>query len=151
MNTGYTFRLASRTDVDELYRLEQLCFGQEAFSKSQFIYLITKSKAHVALLLDAQKLAGYLILLFRKNSGHVRIYSVAVSPREQGKGLGRQLLNYAEQIALTNKKEVVTLEVSEKNQPAISLYQKWGFDLTGEKPQYYKDRSSALLMEKRLC
>ena len=150
MESNYTFKTADLSDVDRLFELEQICFGPEAFSKSQFNYLITKAKAHVALLLESQKLAGYLILLFRKNSLQLRIYSVAVSPLKQEKGLGKQLLNYAEQVAIANDKKNLTLEVNEHNQPAISLYLKSEFKITGTKSGYYHDGSTALLMKKKL-
>jgi len=45
------------------------------------------------------------------------------------------------------KVERIILEVSEKNTPALRLYEKVGFKRVGMRKNYYPDGSNALLME----
>ena len=40
----------------------------------------------------------------------------------------------------------VLLEVRASNQPAIQLYQRWGFQLSSQRKGYYQDGEDALLM-----
>ncbi len=43
--------------------------------------------------------AGYSLVAFRKGSFRARLYSVALDPAKQGRGLGRFLLGASEQAA----------------------------------------------------
>lgn len=42
----------------------------------------------------------------------------------------------------------VVLEVRKSNIPAIKLYEGMGFKVAGERPKYYKDGETALIMVK---
>jgi len=42
--------------------------------------------------------------------------------------------------------ETVTLEVRERNTPAIALYRGLGFSVAGRRPRYYGDGEDALIM-----
>lgn len=42
------------------------------------------------------------------------------------------------------------LEVAKNNEKAIRLYQKMGYQVFGEYPQYYEDQQDALRMEKSI-
>ena len=140
-------RTASREDLKELFRLEQLCFDAESFSRRQINYLIRQSAGHFMVLTEDEKIAGFLVLLIRKTSFKARIYSIAVSPHFRGKNYGKTLLDKAVELALEEGKKSLTLEVNENNEAAIQLYKKFGFQVTGKRKAYYKDGSDALLME----
>ncbi len=72
---------------------------------------------------------------------HIHLF--AIHPQYQGKGLGKfllgQLLHLAKELGL----ERATLEVRESNHQALSLYQKFGFQEAGRRPNYYADNSEA--------
>jgi len=146
--TELNIRNASREDLKELFRLEQLCFDAESFSRRQINYLVRQSTGHFMVLTEDEKIAGFLVLLVRKTSFKARIYSIAVSPDFRGKNYGKKLLEKAIELALKDRKKLLTLEVSENNQAAIQLYQKFGFETTGKRKSYYKDGSDALLMSR---
>lgn len=55
------------------------------------------------------------------------IYTFAVGPDCRGKGVGRALLEYAEQWARQQGKKALRLDVHEINTPAIKLYESCGF------------------------
>ena len=57
-----------------------------------------------------------------------RIYAVQSS---LGKGVGSALMQKSIEVAIKLKKDVIWLGVWEKNQRAISFYQKWGFEKFG--------------------
>lgn len=43
---------------------------------------------------------------------------------------------------------LITLEVNEKNLPAILLYEKYGFINLGRRPRYYDNKYDAYIMTK---
>lgn len=137
-------------DFEEIHKLEQLCFGQESFSLCQLRYLGTKAKCDFLLTRENGKITSYIILLKRKRSSRMRIYSIAVSPDKRGKGLAILLLCEAEKRAKVYKYKYLTLEVSELNKGAVNLYLKSGFSIYGERLAYYKDGSKAILMQKEI-
>ena len=55
------------------------------------------------------------------------VYTLAVHPDYSGKGVGRQLVDFVVDYGRENGMKAVRLDVYEKNEPAIRLYQKCGF------------------------
>ncbi len=83
--------------------------------------------------------------LFRKGPGHMEIMLLITRPRVHRSGAMRALVR-----ALTEElgpDEKIWLEVHAGNVPAIRLYESLGFDLVGERPDYYSDGGKALLYE----
>lgn len=142
--------LAKKKDVKELISLEKICFQEDAFSKNQITYLITKAKGEFIVIRKSNKIIAYLILSKRENSKQLRIYSIAIAPEARGLGLAKRLMNYTEEVCKKELKDRITLEVSKENLPAITLYQSMGYRIVGERPNYYANGGSALLMLKRI-
>lgn len=143
-------RLAKKSDIKKLFQLEQLCFDAESFSRRQINYLVSRSSCFFWVLTEADEISGFIVLLQRKNTLGLRIYSLAVSPNFRGRNYGQTLLERAMQTATDNGKTFLYLEVSEHNHSAINLYKKFGFQITGKRKAYYKDGSAALLMRKNI-
>ncbi len=77
--------------------------------------------------------------------------NVAVSPDYRRRGIGRALVN--ELVAYLSKNNVIALllEVRVSNAPAISMYEKLGFQQVGKRPNYYRNpREDALILRKEL-
>ena len=82
------------------------------------------------------------------------LLSIAVDPRHQGRGIGRQLLSvHFARLAAHGAREVF-LEVEQGNSVAIHLYEQFGFAKVGERAGYYakKDgsRTTALVLRAQL-
>ncbi|MDJ0727397.1 MAG: ribosomal protein S18-alanine N-acetyltransferase [Prochloraceae cyanobacterium] len=76
---------------------------------------------------------------------HITI--VAVHPDYQGQGFGQLLLYSLLKDAVSRKLERATLEVRAANQPALSLYKKFGFQVAGRRKGYYqKTGEDALIL-----
>jgi ribosomal-protein-alanine N-acetyltransferase len=88
---------------------------------------------------------GYIGFWYIVDEAHIS--TLAVHPSERRTGIGEGLLLHAMEDAESLGAEVVTLEVRGSNQPAIMLYQKFGFEIVGRRPRYYKDNGEdAILM-----
>ncbi|MGD9556950.1 MAG: GNAT family N-acetyltransferase [Mangrovibacterium sp.] len=148
MDNPITFRTAKPSDLENILRLEEICFAGESFSRGQLRYLIGRAKADFIIAGSENTISAFIVLLRRRNTRNLRIYSIAVSPEERGKGLARALLAEAEKNARSTGKQYINLEVGETNQDAIRLYLRSGFEVFGERASYYRDGSKALLMRR---
>lgn len=83
--------------------------------------------------------------LFRSASKVLEIMCLATRIRQHRSGAMRSLIRSLIQDLAQD--EVIWLEVHAGNLPAISLYESLGFQLCGERPNYYRDGSKALLFE----
>lgn len=71
---------------------------------------------------------------------------LAVHPHYQRQGLGQALLLALLTLACDRGLERATLEVRAANQPALNLYQKFGFKTAGRRRGYYKDTGEDALI-----
>ncbi|MEX2363133.1 MAG: GNAT family N-acetyltransferase [Balneolaceae bacterium] len=92
--------------------------------------------------------AGVLILYLYEQS--VRIFSIAVVPEFQGKGVGIALLNQAREIALKRNSRRISLEVSVDNRKLVEWYKKAGFSSTELLTDYYESEKDGLRMVEEL-
>ncbi|AJC48416.1 GNAT family N-acetyltransferase [Allofrancisella guangzhouensis] len=130
---------ANLDDLQSLVDLEYSLFNCDQISKRQFRYNIKKQKLFFVAKISDQ-LAGYILCFEYKKS--IRVYSLAVTKKFQGKGIGKNLLNYL----ITNSKKNIYLEVNVNNSNAIALYQKLSFAIYKTIPKYYQSGDSAYRM-----
>ncbi|HEY9846948.1 MAG TPA: ribosomal protein S18-alanine N-acetyltransferase, partial [Candidatus Caenarcaniphilales bacterium] len=64
---------------------------------------------------------------------------LAIHPYHQRQGFGQALLHALLVVAWQRGLEQATLEVRTSNQPALSLYQRFGFQEAGRRRRYYVD------------
>lgn len=74
------------------------------------------------------------LLVTEDHGDHLHIFSVAVLPGHQSKGIGRQLLDFAETIARELDRRVLTLCTHEKMTRNIGIYQRYGFSEVRRRP-----------------
>jgi ribosomal protein S18 acetylase RimI-like enzyme len=92
---------------------------------------------------------GFIRIHPRGVAGSPYVASVAVAESERGHGVGTALLDATE--ARYPKARYVFLCVSDFNTRARALYERCGYRLVGELPDYVVDGHSELLMGKRLA
>ncbi|MDD4003880.1 MAG: GNAT family N-acetyltransferase [Elusimicrobiaceae bacterium] len=79
------------------------------------------------------------------------VYWIVVAKNQQGRGLGKQLLDRAEQAIMAHdKRAVLRIETSSLPEyaPARKLYLKCGYEKTGTIPDFYKAGDSLMLFHK---
>ena len=146
MNAGIRFRQASSGDLDEVMKIENSCFGTDAFSRQQIAYLMTHSKGIFLIAEHEGQIAGYLSFIISRRHNTGRIYSIAVASEHRGLGIAGIFMDRT--IALSDEKDLraVFLEVRTDNTAAIHLYKKKGFTIRSVKHNYYHDGASAYKM-----
>jgi ribosomal protein S18 acetylase RimI-like enzyme len=71
------------------------------------------------------------VLVMRPADDHLFVDNVAVAPRHQGRGLGRELLVFAEERAEREGLPEIRLYTNEKMHENLAVYAKLGFEETG--------------------
>lgn len=146
--------------VDDLPELAQLELSTQIdpWSETQVLAIapLLQSGAYMGTLL-CRETAPVAYILARLFLDECEILSVGVAPSEQGKGLGRQVLQ-AFLNQLPAQTEQVHLEVRVSNLAAQNLYTRMGFIEVGRRKGYYavsnsdgqNGREDALLMSKQV-
>lgn len=145
-----TIRKTLVRDLDSIVALENRSFKFDLFSRRQYQYLVTKANATAFVLLVGKTIAGSAIILWRRGSTKAHLYTIAVDPKFQGRGLGRKLLDRCLREARSRSCDRFSLEVRADNKPAIALYKKMGYEIIGRVVKYYEDDCDALQMQKLL-
>jgi ribosomal-protein-alanine N-acetyltransferase len=93
-------------------------------------------------------LAAYAIMHFGDDIAHLNL--LAVDSRWQRRGLGRRLVEWLEQSAMTAGTFTLCLEVRARNPVAQLFYRELGFEETGRVPRYYSGREDAIRLSRDL-
>lgn len=89
--------------------------------------------------------AGVIILL-----DDSEITNIVTKKTMRKKGIGKHLLEKLIEISKEENKTEISLEVNEINEPAIRLYEKFGFEIVGRRKKYYNRVNDAIIMTKKL-
>ena len=143
---GWLIRPAVAEDLEALVGIEQRCFEYDRLSRRSFRHFLASDTAECLVAEENDQLMGYALVLFHGRTALARLYSMAVLPEQQGRGLGRTLLQAAEVAALDGGAAVMRLEVNPSNAAAVALYRSAGYVDFGVYRAYYEDDSDALRM-----
>ena len=143
MNNSMLKRKGNLLDIEQIYALEKMVFGSEAWTLDMLkIELLGIYNSSTVLIEENGLILSYLI--YRRLLHEYHILNLGVLPSRQKEGIGsiilKDFLNKLKNIS------TVFLEVKKSNFSAINLYRKNGFRICGERKNYYKDGSSALIM-----
>ncbi|MER2520861.1 MAG: tRNA (adenosine(37)-N6)-threonylcarbamoyltransferase complex dimerization subunit type 1 TsaB [Bdellovibrionales bacterium] len=131
---------ASQTPLPDqaqtLAALHAASFEHAAWSASQFEQTLALATTRGQLVRQNGVPAGFILLQIMKPEAEILTFCVAPNLREHG--LGRQLLAESLREAGNSDCETVFLEVASDNLPACRLYERHGFELMGNRKNYYK-------------
>lgn len=141
-------------DLPELHQLDQRCFAQDiAYSIADLKYFLANTRCFcwVAEAPD-ERLAGFTIVERIRRGGRMtgHIVTIDVDREMRRQGVGRVLLEAAEEQLKREGAVLLTLEVAEDNAAARSFYHQFGFAEAGRIPDYYAGRLDAQIMEKSI-
>jgi ribosomal-protein-alanine N-acetyltransferase len=155
-------RLQLERDLDEVVALEALCFSNPT-TREMFQWEAQKSdvsEAYVMRPASAGNVAGTAegggmaaaraeppsthrpILAYCSTwliFDELHINTLAVHPDWRRRGLASRLLAHVLRDAMRHGAEKATLEVRRSNDAARQLYQRFGFELGGVRPAYYRN------------
>ncbi|MDL2300387.1 ribosomal protein S18-alanine N-acetyltransferase [Clostridiaceae bacterium OttesenSCG-928-D20] len=137
-------RKAEISDISELSRIENECFSSpmpiEYISRS-----IDNEDRFFLVAEEEKKLLGHIAMMHVLDEGY--ILSVAADKNHRRRGIAKALLSALLAEAKDMKLSFVSLEVRASNIAAISLYESFGFQRTGEIIGYYeRPKENALIL-----
>lgn len=145
----YHLREMRPSDIGQVMVIEHVVFPTP-WKASAYEYEVTRNRlAHYQVLLarvgdQPGRLIGYAGTWTLADELHIS--TIAVGRAWQGKGLGELLLLNMLILAYRLPVTLVTLEVRRSNRVAQSLYEKYRFEVVGERRRYYESREDALIM-----
>ena len=151
----YVVMAANDSDHGRIAELHVQSFPR-GWSKSEIAKLAAQGTVTllVARPVGAPKAPAAGFNLIRQTADEAEILSVAVDPKLRHIGLGDAMMREAIRHLQSDRIPTLFLEVDGTNVPAVSLYQKLGFQTVGSRPGYYKkheddeksERATALVM-----
>lgn len=120
---------------------------EKNFNNPNAVYFVAKSENNDTSQ-ESDNILGFVAIL--NTPIDIEISNIVVRKQYRHTGIGQQLLNRVFEYAIEMNKELVTLEVNEHNQHAISLYLKNGFEEVSRRKQYYKGIDDAIFMKKEI-
>ena len=132
-------------DLNALRRLERVCFEKDAWSLFDLIAVLSWPDVIRLKATDDHEMIGFVAGETRRSQGAGWIATLAVDPRYQRRGFGRELLRLCEaRMGLP----LIKLTVRVSNLGAISLYEQEGYRSVDIWRRYYSDGEDGLVMEK---
>lgn len=129
----------AQADLDEVIRIEQ---SVHAHPWTRGMFGDALASGYLCKVYQAdEEMLGYVVLMPVLDEMHLLDISIAAA--QQRKGLGRQLLKEALQLAREMKMQRMLLEVRPSNVAAIALYQAAGFNEIGRRRAYYPAENNA--------
>lgn len=141
-------RDATTLDIPSLLSIENALFQDEAWSRevfeSEFALLGTTRTYRV--MEENKEIVAYFGLAIVDDTADIT--TIAVKADFQGRGIGTKLMKEILGIAASKNLRKIMLEVKPENLAAISLYQKFNFEVIGLRRNYYGPSKDALTMQK---
>ena len=133
-------------DIDDVIAVEAKAFGEHHWSRDSFYNELSNELAHYFAAVDENnKLIGYAGCWQILEEAHITNIAVDIDYRR--KYIGEALLRQIIQCCYEEKIKYITLEVRVSNEPAIKLYEKYGFKSLGLRKGYYQNNNEdALIM-----
>lgn len=136
----------AKEDIDGVIAIEEKAYGEHHWSKDSFMQELNNDLAwYYSLFNDKGELVAYAGTWHILEEAHIT--NIAVDKNHRRKGYGEALLKHILDDCYKEMIKYLTLEVRVSNNPAIGLYEKYGFSSFGIRKKYYQDNNEdAMIM-----
>lgn len=141
--TQFFIRRTVPGDSKALAELETECFSRP-WSEDSLIKATEREDNIYFSAVCGDRVVGYIGSY--RVLGEVYINNIAVFKDYRNKGIGKALIKALSDYCKENSCEFCTLEVRKSNTNAISLYEKCGFVLVGERKNFYDSPTENALL-----
>lgn len=133
-------------DLSEVLRIEYEEF-QHAWTEEEFFdYLRVRN--HIGMVAETnEKVVGYY--LYALHSDHLTLKSIAVCHKMQRRGIGRRMIENLQAKLSPERRNRITLKVSERNTDAHLFFKAMGFKAVHVIPDYFTPSADAYVFRCR--
>ena len=129
----------STAHADALSALHRDAFRRN-WSVEDFVSLMSEPTVfalgvHLRPILGPSRLVAFVLVRF--TADEAEILTIAVDPRHRRRGYGRLLMEDVTRRLYRERISALFLEVERSNAAAVGLYRSLGFDVSGERRNYY--------------
>ncbi len=128
-------RFMKEEDVKGVAEVEKECFASP-WSEKSLSEELENPQAFLLVATVGEEIAGYMGTI--SVYGECSVTNIAVKEKYRKSGIASSLIQRAILNSLYCGDEFITLEVRKSNIPAISLYEKFGFQKMGERKNFYR-------------
>jgi ribosomal protein S18 acetylase RimI-like enzyme len=143
---GLSITAATLRDLRPVLRLERVCFGADAWPLLDVMSALVWPGGVRLKAATGTRLIGLAIAEPAWRDGVSMIASIGVDPEFRRQGVGSELLKRCETLLPGN---IIRLTVRVDNEPAIRMYERFGYVLCSRLTNYYRDGQAGLVMEKK--
>ena len=138
---------ATIKQLDQLFKIEEDCFDQEAFTKQQIAYLLSDINTIALIAKSNVDIAGFVIaqIEVEENTEYGHIVTINVAPKFRRKGIATRMLQEIESFLKQRSITQIRLEVREDNNTALKLYNKLDYKTQGKLDRYYGNKHGIYL------
>ena len=134
--------------LEGVMHIEKLSFPHPWSEKALIKEIESNQLARYMVITQGDKVIAFGGMWLIMDEAHIT--NIAVHPQHRGQGIGNLLMDALIRVAQREGIFQLTLEVRATNDPAIKLYQKYGFEVVGRRKGYYEDDGEdALVMWKK--
>ncbi len=146
--SSITIRRMAEEDLEKVSAIEQEIFS-DPWSFNAFKTDLNNEMAFPLVVEFEDSVIGYTNLYMV--AGEIQIGNFAVAPGYRHRGVAKKMMSEILKIAGNHNCNSIFLEVRESNEPALILYESFGFKQSGRRNNYYVNpRETAILMVKEL-
>ena len=144
LSSELTIRAMSESDLDEIIAIEKKSFADPWSQRLFRETLLFPHSVNFVLESPGGEVVGYLNLYLIAQEGH--LLNLAIHPAWRRQGLASAILSHTIEHLRQRQALQLFLEVREKNQSAIRLYRKLGFEVVGKRKKYYAETNEDALV-----
>jgi len=138
---------ATGSDLESIMILEQQAFGPSGWSVDGWRAELEAADRDVLVARDGtQAVIG--VITVQTVGTTADLHRLVVADRSRRHGVGTDLVDAGVRAARARGAERMLLEVESDNDPAVALYQRYGFEQLGSRPDYYGPGRHALIMKR---
>jgi ribosomal-protein-alanine N-acetyltransferase len=146
-----TIEFATVSDVNEIGQLSRQYIEHGLgwrYTPEKLSSLIRDGARNVVVARTGHKLAGFGIMTYREENANLDL--LAVKKRYRRRGVGRQIVEWLEEVATTAGIQNVFVQARKLNGGAIRFYNKLNYQVIDEKSGFYKGQETGVIMCKTI-
>jgi ribosomal-protein-alanine N-acetyltransferase len=144
-------RRAIRSDVPAILSIAKANPATSQWPEAEYVQALENIAARrVVMVAQAEtEVIGFVVA--RTLEHEWELENIAVLPERQRKGVGQALMRVLLDVAHHHGAEAIFLEVRQSNSHARILYERCGFQRSGERKQYYSNPPEDAVLYRYLC